>query len=250
MRILSTALILAFLLSSCVIVKKFAGADIDPVQFAKAREAKMLEKKSNAESRLKKTLENSNDIDNSDMMVILSQNFIQNLVKQYIGVNGWLDSETSYTVQDVKLQLDYAAAFASLDLKAFNKKWDVDVHLTMDCILTFDNKNNELYAMLEPFNITPDVTVKGFLSSADEIIRDLIKINLGSIGEKFPAFNIPVDINNKAALQASNFDIRDKINMNISSPERNIKYSFKLKDVLVLKDKILVPLTADKVEVK
>lgn len=235
---------------SCSIIKKIAGADIDPVQFDKAREAKMTEQKFLASSALAKRLNEGNPFESADIGFFLSEAFLNKIAQQYNSSEGWLDPATSYKILDINLVLFNGSGIATLALLAHNNRYNVDVSLSMDCIVTFRMLKNELEMNLEPFNISPLADAKGLLGGTDEIIENLIKINLANLSKNFPPLKIPLSFSNDFLLQKSNLKIRDKVNMNVSYNDYPIKYNLKLNEILILRGKVFVAMSIDKVEVK
>lgn len=236
-------------LNSCFMIRQFTGSNINQEQFDKAREAKMLQVKAKAMERMSKSID-SKVFENSDMIISLSKDFVAKFVKQYEGISGWLDAETQFTVTKIDIKLENAVAFATLDLLAKNKGWGVDVVLKTDCLLEFEIKDNELYVGIEPFNISPVVSSGWALSTFDEVIADIIKVNLGSLRDKFPPIKMPVDFNNSMKLAGVNINIKDKVNLLIQSPDKNIDYTLKLKDIMISSSGVIVPFNIEKINIK
>jgi len=250
MKILLFTVFAFLLLTSCSVVKKIAGADFDALQFAKAREAKMFETRFMSASALSSRLAKQQALDASDINFYLSQNLLTRIVKQYDSASGWLDDATSYIIYKSNLSLKNGSAIVSLDLSAHNAKYNVDVDLVLDCIMTLEMTNNELFIKLEPFNISPAVTAAGLLSSTEEIIQNLIKINLANINKNFPPMKIPLEFANAMNVEKSKTVIKDKINMLIISPQRKINYMLKLKEILIFEGSVYVAMNVENLEVK
>lgn len=250
MKFIIFTIFFALLLTSCGIIKKIAGADIDPVQFDKAREAKMMEVKFLAATSLAKRLNEGNPPENADISFYLSEAFLNKIAMQYDSSEGWLDPATSYKILKTKLTLFNGSAIATLTLLAHNNSYNVDVSLSMDCIVTFKMLKNELEMNLEPFNISPIADAKGLLGGTDEIIENLIKINLANLSKSFPPLKIPLSFTNDFLLEKANINIKDKVNMVVSYNDYPIKYSLKLNEILIFKGKVFVAMSIDKVEVK
>jgi hypothetical protein len=238
------------ILSSCSIVKKIAGADVDAEQFEKARMAKMLEVRVKSSEKLLDRLNQAEPIDKTDIQFTLSKDFLNKIVKQYEHSTGWLDAETSYKIETINLNLKNGVILVNLGLIANNSKYSADVKLNMDCILALNSKNNEIVGELEPFNISPNVEIKSILSSASEIVENLIKINLGNLSNSFPPLKIPVDFSNSFAIPGSINNIKSAVNLNITNVKRQIDYSLKLKEILIFENGVLISLNIDKLEVK
>lgn len=242
-------IILLFSIESCSIVKKMAGADIDSLQFAKAREAKILEIRLNSIKKLKKRLENNSPIQNADMSFFISENVINNLAQCYIGSKGWLDATTSYTVDSVSLHILNGASILSIKMKANSSKFNVDVNMALDCLLDLEMVNNELITKIEPFNISPIVDARGILGASDEIISNLIKINLADIGNKFPPFKIPVDFANEFKINRTKTNIKDRINLSVISPDILLKYNIKIHEILMFDNRIYVAVNINNIDI-
>lgn len=240
----------AIALQGCSVFKKIAGADIDPEQFEKARQARMLEVKFQYSAKLAKRLTEGEPLDNADISFFLSESFLDKLVNQYVGAKGWLDNTTNYTVQSIDLTLHNGSAIATLKLDARSEKFNVDVKLTMDCILALEQKEKDITAIIEPFNISPDVDAKGILGGTDEIIANLVKINLAQMGKNFPPIKIPVEFINKFEMNDTNMEIKDKVNLIVKSPKRSINYSLRLKEILIFEGKAFISLNLVNTEVK
>ncbi len=242
-------LIPLLLLSSCTIVKKITGTDIDPVRFEKAREAKMLEIRSEFAGKMAKKIIDRT-FDKSDITISISQSFINQIVKEYIGSTGQLDQNTSFVINNITPTLNYGSAIISIELEAFNSSHNVTVFLAMDCILAFATDKNEINIRFEPFNIAPVAVTKGLLSSASEIIENLIKINLADLSKKFPPITLPINFKNNFEIKETNTKISDKINLAIKVPERKINYTVSINDIFIFTDNILIALNIDEISVK
>jgi hypothetical protein len=237
-------------ISGCSLVYKIAGADIDPLQFEKARQAKVLEVRMNSLAKLSSKLALRKNLDDDDFTFYLSQDLLSKIVAQYRGISGWFDNSTSFKVNYTELSLQNGSAIVSLDLSAYNSSYNVDVNLIMDCQITFDKLNDDLYIRLEPFNITPKVNAYGLLSSADEIIQNLIKKNLADTEKNFPPLKIPIDISNEINIEQSKSEVRDKLDLNIIASPKKLLYRLKLSDVLIFENAAVVSMNIEKVEVK
>lgn len=243
-RTIVSLFVLSVIANGCFLI-----SNINQEEFDKSREAKTLEARAKSAERQKLSMD-KNTGSAYDFSIDLSYDFIKKFVKLYEGSKGWMDANTSYTVEKIDLSLENAAAIATLNIKAFNNQYGVDVFLKMDCMLTFEIQKNELYFKLEPFNISPDVKASGALSIMDKVIAELIKVNVGSMSEKFPPMKMPVDFKNQVKIPAVNMPIKDKINMLITSPERNMVYTLKIIDVYVFKNKASALLKLDDISVK
>lgn len=250
MKVTIIIILASIILQSCGIIKKIAGADIDPLQFDKAREAKVLEVQFLAATTLAKRLNEGKPLDNADINFYLSESFLNKIAQQYDSTEGWLDPSTSYKILNSKISLYNGSAIATLTMFAHNTSYNVDVMLSMDCLVTFKMLKNELEMSLEPFNISPIADAKGLLGGTDEIIENLIKINLANLSKNFPPLKIPLSFNNDFLLAKASINIKDKINMNVSYNDYPIKFNLKLDEILIFKDKVFVAMSIDKVEVR
>lgn len=250
MKLLVILSLSSLLLSGCFVIKKIAGADIDQERFDKARQAKMYEIRSNHSLLLSKRLATNDPIENADLTFYLSEEFLNKVAKQYNNTSGWLDDATPYLIKEVDLKVHNGSSIVSLTLLANNRKYDVDVFLTLDCILSLELSVSDIVLNLEPFNISPDVSAKGILSSADEIIHNLIKINLANIGNSIPKLKIPINIENSISIPGSRTNIKDKVNLLIVNPNRTLNYKLQLKEILFFEKTAFVGLNLAGTEVK
>jgi hypothetical protein len=237
-------------LSGCFLAKKIAGADIDNEQFDKAREAKVMAMRAQNLEILSRKLEKESSALNFDLVFSFSQDLLNRVVKQYDSTSGWFDNDTKYFIKNMNLKLVNGSAIVSIGMLAKSSKYNVDVDLITDCMLSFEISNNELALHLEPFNISPNVKAGGMLSSADELIKNLIKINLANLEKSLPQMKFPLVFNNKIPIRKNNIELKDKVNMAINIPESTISYKVKLKDVLCLSGSVLITMNIENVEVK
>ncbi|MDQ1266139.1 MAG: hypothetical protein QG635_1291 [Bacteroidota bacterium] len=249
-KILVAVSLLTLAASGCSLVKKAAGADIDPIRFDKARQAKTLEVRRISAERLAARLANGSSIQDADMTFLLKDTFLNKIVRQYEGAQGWLDASTSYQVNKVLITLMYGSAIASVDMTAHSESYNVDVDMTLDCLLVLEQSGMELQIKLEPFNISPKVKAGILLSSAEEIISNLIKINVGGLSSNFPPLKVPVDFTNNFKVPESKAIIKDKVNLTLKSPERSISFTMKLKEILIFEGIVFVAMNIDRTEAK
>jgi len=238
-----------FSINGCFL-KMIAGADIDAEQFKAAREAKMLEIKTKYSEILADKISKGALNDNSDITLSIGPSLINKIASQYDSTKGWLNPENSYIIKGIKTTFNYGSCIATINLTAHNYSYNVNVDLTLDCLITLEIINNELVMQFEPYNISPVVTAKGLLSSAEEVIANLIKINLANLNKNFPPVKIPISIKNYVNMQGTQISVTDKVNMLINSPSRNISYALSIKDILIFKEKVLVYVNTDNIEVK
>ncbi len=242
------ALILFLSISSCSIIKKVSGVDIDPLQFEKAREAKMLEIRSEYVGKMAgKLLEKA--IEKADFSLTLSHKFLNQILNEYIGSTGQLDKNTIYKITNISSKLNYGSAIISLDLEAFNKKYDITVLLSMDCILAFAIEKNHITIKFEPFNISPKALTKGLIASAGGIIENMIKINLAELSQKFEPIKLPINFNNTFELKETSLVFKDKINAKLNLPKRIINYSISVEDVLIIPDNVVILMNINQISI-
>ena len=246
------ALLLVFTahLCGCSAIRTLAGADVDLHQLAKAREAAVLEKRWQASAQLAQRLSKGGGVGNADVLCYLSENAVNKAAAQLVLTTGWIDPVTSYVIKDVSVRLYNGSALAALSLDALNSTYDVRVDLMMDCLLTFGFERGELFAELTPFQIAPGVSTGALLSSASDIIRDIVEIRLSNLKKEFPPVRFPVDFAKAVPIHGGFFMIRDRMNMNIQTPQRVLQYTLSLKDILIFEKKALLSFTIPTVRVK
>lgn len=243
-------LFLSFGLNSCSLFKSFAGANINAEQFDKARQAKIYQIRSEKAKKLSDKLSQKEDFKNADIIVYLEKPLLVKIAKQYEGSKGWMDPQTNYTINSVNLELNNGSAIISFGLLAHNNKYNVDVNLLMDCLLTFELEKNDLVTNIEPFNIVPQAKAGLLLKSTEEIIENLVKINLGNLSKNFPPMKMPINFANNFNVAGTNTEIKDKVNMKIINPERKVNFSLKIKDILVFDTKVFVSMNIENLGVK
>lgn len=234
----------------CFILHQIAGSNIDEEQFDKARQAKILDLQLKSALKLKDRLSSGEDIEKSDIFLVLEEKFINKILDQYNSSKGWLDKSTSYVINSVDLKIFCGSAVATVNMTAYNNIHNVDVDLNLDCLLTIEQSKKDLQLKLEPFNIAPKVTTRGIYSAAEDVIKNLVKINLGELGNSLPGLNIPVILDEKILLPGSKTDIKDKINFTIENPKRHISFKMKIKELLFIEGKALIALIIEKSEVQ
>lgn len=244
------AVLLYVFLSGCSVVRTITGSDIDPDRFYKSRQARMLEVRQQAALRLAERLVTGDPVDNGDVTLYINHQGVGKFVQQYVGLSGWIDSHTRYTIRSATVELFNGSAILSLDLLVHSDKYSTDVELVMDCILSFRIVNDELEALVEPFNISPKVTAEGVLSAFQDILADIIKVRLARLSEDIPPIRFPIDYTSTIPVEAVNVSIRSKVNMSIQSPRRIIISRFVLKEVLVFNRCIVISMDINKLSVK
>ncbi len=241
-------LLLAFIaLSSCSIINSMMGVNFNNEDFALYREAKITSLRLSKTKELEKKLTNQTK---SDIEVILSYDMLKKVLSQYIGANGYLDEATSYTISDMKLTLHNGSGISSLYIKANNKAYGVDVDLIMDCLLSFELKDTVLLTSIEPFNISPIVKTGTLLSSTQDLIERLIKMNLATISDSYPPVTLPLTFKQSFILNKQKTEIRNTINMDISLNSSKVDYNIKLKDIFIFNNQVKLFIDIDNVEVK
>ncbi|MGQ9818427.1 MAG: hypothetical protein ACUVQ1_00660 [Candidatus Kapaibacteriales bacterium] len=235
-------LLFGFVLSSCTIVNKFAGADIDPEQFDLACKARMLEVKYNGMEKQLKYVARSNEILNSDFVFKINESLLNKLAEQYENVCGWLDDENSFFIKSTKISLNFGSAIGSISLIAHNYKHNVDVNLVTDCIVEFEKSEalNNLKAIpklkmkLIPYNINVDVSSSGILAYFKEIVQNLVKINLANLENSLPPIEIPLEFENKIEMPSIRYVNKEKVNFVLFTYKQKIEIKINLKDILIL----------------
>ncbi|MFH1052584.1 MAG: hypothetical protein V1779_16820 [bacterium] len=250
MRKLLILLLSVTLLSACGIVEHIAGVGFDNGQFEKARQAKILELQLKSAQALEKRLEAGSGISDYDLTVVLDEKFMNNLLDNYESATGMLDDATDYVIKGVEAKLVNGSAIASFELLAHNETHNIDVNLLLDCLIMIETKGKDLLLKVEPFNISPILTTRGIYSSAEELIKKLIKLNLANLNKSLPPLKIPLNIENEIQIAGSKTDVKSNINLTIINPDRNVKFILKINDILFFNEKILIGLNLDKIEVK
>lgn len=229
----------SLLFTGCFILRPVAGASFDKEQISKARESKSLEIQFQSAQRLEKRL-SAGAIDNADFSFYFNQEMINKAASQLDGSAGWLDSLNSYTIRSIRVVLNNGSAIATINLGVYNHHYDVNVDLLLDCLLSFKVENGKLYAQFEPFTIVPNVTASGMLSTLSGIIQDLVELKLTEMSNTFPPIEMPIDFSNQFPMPPNTVNIRNFINMDVAIPGQTIEYALQLKEVLILKNTMLV----------
>lgn len=240
----------AILVNSCSLVKSSVGANIDAEQYDFARKAKISQIRAEQTEKLVNRLNSSSPIENTDMSFFMTEEALRKIAKQYENQVGWLDPSTSYTISKSDLNLYDGSAILTFKLIAVNNTHNVTVDLSMDAILDFSIKGEEIIAVVEPFNVAPAVEAGGILSTTTGIIENLVKKNLATMNKNFPPMKIPISFKNEVKLQNSNISIRDKVNLDIKNPELNLSYKLTLKEVLIFEDQAFFSVNLNDVSVK
>lgn len=239
----------SLIFSGCFILRPVAGADVDIEQLQKAREAKMLDIRLSGAQRLSHRLSNGDSVSNADLSFYFSETLLNKASSQLDGATGWIDSLTSYNIHSIRVKLYNGSSIATISLSAYNHEYDVDVSLLMDCVLSFKIDSGKFFAILEPFNVVPNVKAGGMIGQFDGIIRDIVTLKLSTLSDNLPPIQFPVDFNNQFPVQANAVQIRSGLNMNISTPAHILKYSLALKEVLIFKEKLFLAMNVKNVGV-
>ncbi len=229
-------------MSGCSLVKRAAGADIDPVAFLKAREARISEVKLREGLVLVKRLGNKDPIDNADFVFTVNGSLLGRIASQFVGVSGRLDDDNSFVVDSVALSVHNGYCLASLRLKAENHSYGVSLNLFMDCLAVLEYSKNELLLRLEPFNISPEVSTGFLLSGLKETIGNLVMINLGDLGSKFNSLKVPLNFEKDITIEKTEYKVRELLNADITIPEKKIFLRMTLKEVLFLEGRAVIAL--------
>jgi hypothetical protein len=241
--ILFAALVAASMLQGCALVRSIAGGNIDREQYDRAREAVMLEARYLAALRLGQRLQQVNDPLDADLSLILSENLIDNTLRQLRGRSGWLDRETPYVIDSIATVLYHGSGVASMRLSVYSKRHNVSVSLLMDCLLAFIPGEQDLRIEMEPFNVQPAVQAPGLLSIAEDIIADVIRVKLGSMKEEFPPVRLPLSFADVYTIDGTSNELRGKVNVKLDAPRRMLSYQLRIQDVLIFDDMLVLTAT-------
>lgn len=234
----------------CVLLRTFAGANVDLDQLHAAREATALNVRLDGARRLSDRMAKGDSITNADLTFFFSEQLINNAAAQLDSTSGWLDSLTSYTIKSIRVKLYNGSAIATITMAAFNHRYDVDVNLVMDCLLSFSIDSGTFYARLEPFNVVPTVKAGGAIASFEGIIQDIVTMKLSTLSNQLPPIQFPVDFNNRFPVQGGMVAVRSGMNLDISTPTYSLMYSLELKDVLIFQEKLFVAFDVKRVRVE
>lgn len=242
--------LLASLLQGCTVVRTISGTDIDPERFAKAREAAVVDMRTRSALALSERLANGTPLDSADTGMFLSERLVNDAARQMIGGRGWIDPGTPYRIDSLWIRLHPGSALATLRLAVRSETYGVDIDLLMDCLLTFRMDRGELAADFEPFNISPVVSAGGLLASADELIRDLVKVKLARMREELPPMRFPVEFTNQIAIERSRTEVKGKPRLVIDFPRRVINSSVQLREILVFDGSVYLSFALRDIDVK
>ena len=245
-----TIAILLPLLQGCGLVSSIAGGNVDRARYAKAREAASLEIRHLAALRLSDRLVRGDDPENADLVLRLEQDLLQRMVQQLRGRAGWIDPETRYVIDSLDAQLHHGSAFVALYLSVRSEGYDVDVGLVMDCILALTPDGDALRVDFEPYNVSPDVSAPGLLSTAEDLIADVIRVKLGTLKEQFPPIRLPLGFDELVPVDGSTTRVRGTPNLVITAPRRLVDYRLRVRDVLVFDSFALVTVNLESLRVR
>jgi hypothetical protein len=237
-------LVVAVGLTGCFVARPLAGASVDMEQLQAAREASVLTKRFEQALLLQQKLRKKDLIESADCRITIGQEALNKAAARLDSTEGLLDSVTTYRIRRTRIALYNGSAVASISLLAHSNEYNIDVDLAMDCLLVFSIDGDRLTASFEPFNIAPDVSAHGLKALAAPIIRDLIamKISMAAI----PPIELPVDLSQEAVIPALHASVKSGLAMEISMPKRVLRSSLRIKDVLVLEERVLVLLSMGK----
>jgi hypothetical protein len=247
--VIATGVLCAALsVSGCFVARPLAGASIDIEQLRAAREAAVLEKRCEQAVLLQQKIQKKDLIASSDVRVTISQGALNKAAAKLDSTEGMLDSMTTYRIRHTRIALSNGSAVASIALRAHSNEYNIDVDLTMDCLLIFTIEADRLAASFEPFNITPDVTAHGLKALAAPIIRDIVAMKISTTA--VPPLELPVDLSGEAVIPALHASVRSGLGMEIAMPAHVLRSSLKIRDVFVLEERVLVLLAMGKAAVK
>lgn len=233
--------------SGCFILRPVAGANYDKEQVAKAREAKMYEVRLEAARRLQQRLASNQPIENSDFTFSFNQEMFNTVASQLDQTTGWIDSLNSFFIRSIRIALNNGSAIATLDLSVFNHQHNVNVDMLADCLLDFSVENGKLYARFEPFSLSPSVSASGAAGILNDIIADLIALKISEMSRQLPTIEMPIDFENQFPIPQNSFSLRSGINTDIVVSGKTIAYALQLKEILILKNAVMVGMNLTKV---
>lgn len=244
-------LFFTFTFCSCSLLRTLTGTELDPEQFAKAREATLNEIRLRCAESLQKRLISSDPIDNAGVVMFIQEEALNKAARVLDSTRGWLNQNTRMLIRSIRIKLYNGVAIASLALDAVSDSYPVAVKLNMDCVLylTLDEKQ-QLVGRMEAVNISPDVAAGGILHGSEEMIRNIVSIKLARLDEQLPSYIFPVDFKQQTAIDTFESRSEQKVNITLSSPRRLLNSTFQLKEILIFQSKLLIALNVKQVEVK
>jgi hypothetical protein len=237
-------------LQGCTVVRSVAGANVDREQYAKAREAASLETRYRGALQLADRLRKNDDPGSADVVLQLQEDYLVRTLQQLRGRIGWLDAETRYTIDSVNAEMHPGSALVTLNLRARQEGYGVDVRLLMDCSLALIPDGDALLLEIEPYNVTPAVTAGGVLAAAEELIEDVIRVKFGTMKEQFPPVRLPMGFDDQIAIDGTISRVSGKPNLVITAPRRLVDYRLRIKDVLLFDKVALVGVDLESIAVR
>jgi hypothetical protein len=235
-------LLIALSISSCSLISKIAGADIDPEQFEKYRQSKALSIRAAEAEKLSSRLSSGQSFESGDIHFYLGEEFLKRLLSQYQGRSGLIRKGDTFTVKSVDLKLYNGCAIATMMINARMDTYNVAFDVSLDCLVSMKQEENEIRAVMEPFNIAPSVFSNRIIFSNDELISNLIKLNMAQIGKMFPPIKIPIKFDNQIEIDSHSIKSTEKVNIQLDSPGYKIGLDLGLKEILIFEKKVLVSL--------
>lgn len=249
-KLILIAVVLLVTLQGCAVVRSIAGANVDREQYAKAREAASLDTRYRGALRLADRLQKGDDPGSADMVLQLQEDYLVRTLQQLRGRTGWLDAETHYTIDSVNAEMHPGSALVTLNLLARSEGYGVDLRLLMDCSLALIPDGDALVLEFEPYNVSPAATAGGILSSAEELIEDMIRVKLGTMKEQFPPIRLPLGFDDNISIDGTTSRVSGKPNLVITAPRRIVDYKLRIKDVLLFDKVALVGINLESIAVR
>lgn len=237
-------LALALGMTGCFVARPLTGTSIDMEQLQAAREAAVFMKRYEQALLLQQKMRKQGLIESADVRITIGQDALNKAAARLDSTEGMLDSVTTYRIRRTRIRLYNGSAVASISLIAHSNEYNIDVDLAMDCLLVFSVDGERLTAAFEPFNIVPDVSARGLKALAAPIIRDVIamKISMTAI----PPIELPIDLLQETVIPPLHASVTSGLAMEITMPKRVLHSTLRIRDVLVLEERVLVLLSAGK----
>jgi hypothetical protein len=142
----------------------------------------------------------------------------------------------------VDLKLFNGCAIATMIINARLDTYNVEFDVSLDCLVAMKQEENEIRAVMEPFNIAPTVYSNRMIFSNDELISNLVKLNMAQLGKMFPPLKIPIKFDNQINISPHTFKSTEKVNIQLDSPGYMIGLDLGLKEILIFEKRVLVSL--------
>ncbi len=246
---LNVLLPILLLAVSCETIGRFTRTGYTQERFDAAREAKILQIRRDYAKKLRKKISGGFK-EEADFSFYLSEEALNKIAARYMDKRGWIDEETSYKILDAKIDLLYGCAIASVAAVAENRSKDVQVRLTLDCLVGFEIEGESLVLRLEPFNVLPKVKTSGALYAAKGLIERIIKTDLTNLGENMPKLEIPLRMKSDFSAPESKISVNGKVNLRILSPKLYFSYELAIRDVLFFDDYAYLALDLTNIETR